>query len=81
MANDYSKVGKFYTLTSTSSVPITGASVIHGIYNGANSSIVVTIDSYPIHIASDASVTFPNPVSFTGVKTSTSTATGIILYS
>jgi hypothetical protein len=82
MATDYSKVGKLYNLTSTATIPITGASVIHGIYNGANANIVVTIDNvYSMHVASDSSIVFPNPISFSGVKTSASNATGVILYS
>lgn len=82
MSQNYLNIGKLYTLTSTGSIPISGASLMHGIYNSANSSIMVTIDDeYRIHVASDQAVTFPNPIAFKTVKTSAITATGTILYS
>ena len=82
MSQNYLNVGRFYTLTSTVNISITGASLIHGIYNAANANIVVTVDGkYNIHVAADQSVNFINPVSFKTLKTSAATATGIILYS
>jgi hypothetical protein len=82
MSQNYLNLGKLYTLTSTNNICITGASLIHGIYNGANANIMITIDNqHGIHVAADQSVTFPNPVPFKTIKTSAATATGIILYS
>ena len=82
MGQNYLNVGKLYTLTSTGSVSITGASLIHGIYNSANTSIVITIDDeHKIHVPADQSVVFPNSIAFKKIKTSAVTATGTILYS
>lgn len=82
MSQNYLNIGKLYTLTSTGSIPISGASLMHGIYNSANSSIVITVDDlHKIHVASDQSIIFPNPIAFKTVKTSAAIATGTILYS
>lgn len=82
MGQNYLNVGRFYTLTSAVNVCITGASLIHGIYNSANANIVVTIDDkYNIHVSADQSVNFINPVVFKTLRTSSNTATGTILYS
>ena len=80
MSNDYQKVGKLYNVTSATNVTVTGASVLHGIYNPYNSAIVLWIDSnYPIHVPTDGSVTFPNPVAFTTIRAGV--GSGIISYS
>jgi hypothetical protein len=80
MSDNYSKVGKFYNLTSTTDVSIPGAGLLHGLYNGANASATVTVDgTYALHIPIDNGVTFPNPVAFSRIKTSTSTI--VVLYS
>ena len=80
MSNNYLKVGKLYNLTSTSSVAISGASLIHGLYNGANTAVNVTIDdTYVIHVPVDNGVSFTNPIAFKTIKTTTSTV--VVLYS
>jgi hypothetical protein len=82
MGNDYYKIGKLYNLTSATTVPITGGSLIHAIYNGANAALTITIDNtFPVHVPVDGFISFPAPIGFTGVKTTSATATGIILYS
>ncbi len=81
MSNDFYKVGRLYNLTSVSTVCITGASFMHGIYNGANAALTITIDNtYPVRVPIDGFISFPAPIPFTGVKTTSTTATGIILY-
>ena len=81
MSNDFYNVGRLYNLTSATTVSITGASLIHAIYNGANAALTITVDNtYPIHVPVDGFVSFPAPIPFSGVKTTSSTATGIILY-
>lgn len=80
MSYDYQKVGKLYNVTSATNVTITGASFLHSIYNPYNSAIVLWVnDIYPIHVASDAYVTFPNPISFSGIRASV--GSGVISYS
>jgi hypothetical protein len=81
MGNNYIKAAKFYSLTSNSTVSISGASFLHGIYNSHNNAISVTVDdAYTICIAQNNSVTFPTPVVFTGIKIGNSSS-ATILYS
>jgi hypothetical protein len=82
MSNNYLKVGKLYTLGTTAVTAITGASFIHGVYNGSNAAAEVVIDNtHIVHMANDGSVTFPIPLSFSTVKMSSANTTGVILYS
>ena len=82
MSNNYLKIGKLYTLATTGTTTITGASFIHGVYNASNAAAAVVIDnSYYIHSASDGSVAFPIPVSFSTVRMASINTTGVILYS
>jgi hypothetical protein len=81
MSSDYLKIGKLYNLNSTSTIGITGASLIHGIYTATNSAITITIDNtYQVYVPLNG-ITFSNPIAFTGVRTTSVNATGIILYS
>lgn len=82
MGNDYLKIGKLYTLTSTSNVLITGASFIHSIHNSSNAPIAVCVDNaHKVHVATDNSVMFLAPLAFSGVKMVGANTTGTILYS
>ena len=82
MAENFLKIGKLYTLTSTSNVLITGASFIHSIHNSSNAPIAVCIDNaHKIHVASDNSTMFLAPLAFSGVKMVSANTTGTILYS
>ena len=80
MSDTFSKVGKLYSLSSTTNVLIAGASLLHGLYNGANAAANVTVDGqHVIHVPVDGSVTFPNPVAFNTIRTTASTI--VVLYS
>lgn len=82
MANNYQKVAQLYTLTGSGITTITGASVIHALYNGTNSQMTMRIDgAHTIHIPTDQHVTFPNPVAFSTIRNLSGTYTGVILYS
>jgi len=80
MNGNYFKVSKLHSVTGTSDYSISGAGLLHGIYNPYNSSIVITVDSvFPLHVPTDGYISFPNPVSFNTVKASV--GSGIISYS
>jgi hypothetical protein len=80
MSDNYLKIGKLYSVTSATDITVTGASVLHGIYNPYNSAIVLWVDStYPIHVPTDGHITFPNPVAFNTIRASV--GSGIISYS
>jgi len=82
MAENYRKTSKLYTLGTTGVTTITGASVIHALYNSSNAAATVVIDnSYQIHMASDNHVVFPNPVAFQSVRMFANNTTGVVLYS
>jgi len=82
MSNNYLKVGKLYTLGTTAATTITGASFIHGVYNGSNAAASLVVDNtHIVHMANDSSVTFPIPLSFSTVKMFATNTTGVILYS
>lgn len=79
MSNNYLKVGKLYSLTSTTDTAISGASFIHGIYNNHGNTVVVTIDGLAISIVKDVTISFSVPVALSTVKIDTGSA--IIIYS
>ena len=82
MSNNYLKVGNLYTLNTTGITYITGASLLHALYNGSNSTTSVVVDNtHIIHIPVDDHVTFPNPLAFSNVRMYSSNTTGVILYS
>jgi hypothetical protein len=82
MGQDYLKKSKLFTLNTTAATPITGASVIHAMYNGMSSATCVLIDgSYIMHIPADNYISFPKPVAFDTVAMSNANTTGVILYS
>jgi hypothetical protein len=82
MANNYQKVAQLYTLSGSGITTITGASVIHALYNGSNAQMTMRIDdAHTIHIPTDQHVTFPNPVAFSTIRNLSATNTGVILYS
>jgi hypothetical protein len=82
MAENYQKVAQLYTLTGNGVTTITGASVIHALYNGTNAQMSMRIDNtHTIHIATDQHVTFPNPVPFSTIRNLSANQTGVILYS
>ena len=80
MSNNYLKVGKLYSLSSTIDVSINGASFIHAIHNNHTSAVTVTIDgTYTIILAANGFTNFNIPIAFSTVKISTSSAT--VVYS
>jgi hypothetical protein len=79
MSNNYLKVGKLYSLTSTTDTTISGASFIHGIYNNHGNAVIVTINGLAISIAKDITISFSVPVALSTVKIDTGSA--IIIYS
>jgi hypothetical protein len=82
MADNYQKIGKFYTLTGMTPITITGASFLHGLYNGTNGVATVVVDStHLLHIPNDDGITFPVPVPFSTVRMNALNTTGVILYS
>ena len=82
MADNYQKIGKFYTLNTTNSTTITGASFLHGLYNGTNGVATVVVDNtHLLHLPSDDGITFPIGVPFSTVKMNAANTTGVILYS
>jgi hypothetical protein len=80
MSNNYLKVGKLYSLTSTTDVSIDGASFMLGINNNHTNSITVTVDGIAFNLAQNITVSFPVPVAFSKVKVSTG-ASAVIFYS
>jgi hypothetical protein len=82
MGQDYQKTSKLYTLNTTGITVITGASVIHAMYNGSNSTASIVIDNTHImHLPTDDHITFPNAVPFSTVRMYSTNTTGVILYS
>ena len=82
MANNYQKVAQLYTLSGSGITTLTGASVIHALYNGSNVLMSMSIDNaHTINIPTDQHVTFPNPVAFSTIRNLSATNTGVILYS
>jgi hypothetical protein len=80
MSNNYLKVGKLYSLTSTTDVSIDGASFMLGINNNHNNAIVVTVDGITLNLGVNSTISFPSPIAFSKVKVSTG-ATAVIFYS
>lgn len=78
MSNDYLKVGKLYSLTSTVDVAITGASFIHGISNTHNNSIDILIDGIRISLSVGQNISFSVPIAFSKVKLGTAGSSTII---
>lgn len=82
MGQDYQKTSKLYTLNTTASTVITGASVIHAMYNGTNGVATIVVDNtHLMHIPADDAIYFSNPVPFSTVKMNAVNTTGVILYS
>jgi hypothetical protein len=79
MSNNYLKVGKLYSLTSSTDVSIDGASFVLGINNNHTNSIIVTIDGIAFSLSKDITVTFPAPIPFSKVKINSGSA--VIFYS
>lgn len=80
MSNNYLKVGKLYSLTSTTDVSIDGASFILGINNNHTNTIVVTVDGVAFNMAKDVTVPFPAPIAFSKIKVSAG-GSAVIFYS
>lgn len=80
MSNNYLKVGKLYSLTSTTDVSIDGASFMLGINNNHTNSITVTVDGIAFNLAQNITISFPAPIAFSKVKVS-SGASAVIFYS
>ena len=80
MSNNYLKVGKLYSLTSTTDVSIDCASFILGINNNHTNAIVVTVDGVAFNIAKDVTVPFSAPIAFSKIKVSAG-GSAVIFYS
>lgn len=80
MSNNYLKVGKLYSLTSTTDVSIDGASFILGINNNHTNTIIVTVDGVAFNIAKDTTIPFPVPIAFSKIKVSAG-GSAVIFYS
>jgi hypothetical protein len=80
MSNNYLKVGRLYSLTSTTDVSITGASFMLGINNNHTNAIIVTVDGVTFNIAKDVTVPFPAPIAFSKIKVSAG-GSAVIFYS
>lgn len=79
MSNNYLKVGKLYSLSSTTDVSISGSSFIHAIVSNHNNTATVTIDGIALSISSYSYLNFNVPIAFSAIKTSAGTMT--IVYS
>jgi hypothetical protein len=80
MNGNYFNVSRLYNVTGTVDAAISGAGLLHGIYNPYTSAIVLTIDSiFPIHVPVDGYISFPNPIAFNTIRASV--GSGIISYS
>jgi hypothetical protein len=82
MSDNYQKIGKLYTLNTTGITTITGASFLHGLYNGSNAAASVVVDNtHIVHVPSDDAVYFPTPLGFSTVRMYAIGTTGVLLYS
>jgi hypothetical protein len=80
MSNNYLKVGKLYSLTSSTDVSIQGASFMLGINNNHTNSIIVTVDGVEFHLSKDVTISFPAPIVFSKIKISAG-GSAVIFYS
>lgn len=81
MSNNYLKVGKLYTLDSSTDVAIAGASFIHAIHSNHQNTATITIDgTYTISLGGYSFTNFNVPVAFSTIKI-TNNASATIIYS